>query len=134
MKIGISSTGKDMNAQVDSRFGRCEYFLVVDIDSMNVDALSNESAHASGGAGIQAAQKMVNADVGAIITGNIGPNALQTLSAAGIKIFTGIEGTVKEAIERYTKGELSVTTAHNVDSHFGLREKRNTGKTHYGGN
>jgi len=61
MKIGISSTGEDLNAQVDPRFGRCQYFLIVDTDTMNFESIPNESAMASGGAGIQAAQTIAKA-------------------------------------------------------------------------
>ena len=106
MKIGISSTGEDLNADVDPRFGRCKYFLFVDTDTMDFEAVSNESAMASGGAGIQAAQTVAKAGAETIITGNMGPNAFQTLSAAGIKVFTGANGTVKETVEKYKKGEL----------------------------
>lgn len=120
MKIGISSTGKDLDAQVDPRFGRCQYFLIVDIDTVSFEYISNESAMASGGAGIQAAQSIAKAGVEAVITGNIGPNAFQTLSAAGIKVVTGVSGTVKDAVEKYKKGELKETTAPSVGSHFGM--------------
>ena len=120
MKIGISSTGEDLNADVDPRFGRCKYFLFVDTDTMDFETVSNESAMASGGAGIQAAQTVAKAGVKTIITGNMGPNAFQTLSAAGIKVFTGANGTVKEAVEKYKKGELEETEAPNVGSHHGM--------------
>ncbi len=120
MKIGISSTGEDLNADVDPRFGRCKYFLFVDTDTMDFETVSNESAMASGGAGIQAAQTVAKAGVKTIITGNMGPNAFQTLLAAGIKVFTGANGTVKETVEKYKKGELEETEAPNVGSHHGM--------------
>jgi len=120
MKIGISSTGEDLNADVDPRFGRCKYFLFVDTDTMDFETVSNESAMASGGAGIQAAQTVAKAGVKIIITGNMGPNAFQTLSAAGIKVFTGANGTVKETVEKYKKGELKETETANVGSHHGM--------------
>lgn len=120
MKIGISSTGKDLNAQVDPRFGRCHYFLVVDTDTMTFESISNESAMASGGAGIQAAQTVAGTGIKAMITGNMGPNAFQTLSAAGIKVFTGATGTISQAIDKYKKGELQETNAPSVNSHFGM--------------
>ena len=121
MKIGITSTGKELNAQVDPRFGRCRYFLIVDTDTMKFNIISNESAMASGGAGIQAAQTVAKAGVEAIITGNIGPNAFQTLSAAGIKVFTGANGIVKEAVEKYKKGGLKETESASVGSHNGMK-------------
>lgn len=119
MKIGVSSTGKNLSQKVDPRFGRCRYFLIVDDNTMDFEAIPNDSAMASGGAGIQAAQTLARAGAKVLITGNIGPNAFQTLSAAGIKIITGVDGTVKEAIENYKNGKLVETKSHNVGSHFG---------------
>jgi len=124
MRIGVTSTGKDLNAQVDPRFGRCQYFLIVDTDTMNFEIISNESAMASGGAGIQAAQKVAKTGVEAILTGNVGPNAYQTLSAAGIKVVTGANGTIKEVVEKYKKGELKETRGASVNSHFGMGGRR----------
>ena len=121
MKIGITSTGEDLNAQIDPRFGRCRYFLIVDTNSMSFKSISNESAIASGGAGIQAAQTVAKAGVKAVLTGNMGPNAFQTLSAAGITVFTGANGTVKETIEKYKKGELEKIESASVGSHFGMK-------------
>ena len=87
---------------------------------MDFHSISNESAMASGGAGIQAAQTVAKAGVEIVITGNIGPNAFQTLSTAGIKIFSGGSGSIKEVIEKYKKGELRETESASVDSHFGM--------------
>ena len=121
MKIGVTSTGVNLDADIDQRFGRCKYFLIVDTESMDFEVFSNENAMASGGAGIQTAQKIANKGVEAVVTGNVGPNAFQTLSAAGIKIFTGASGTIKEAVEKYKKGELNETEGPNVGSHSGMR-------------
>ena len=121
MKIGVSSTGSDLNAQVDPRFGRCSHFIIIDIDTMNFESISNESSMTSGGAGIQAAQTVAKAGVEIVVTGNMGPNAFQTLSAAGIMVFTGANGTVKEAIEKYKKGELEKIESARVGSHFGMK-------------
>lgn len=122
MKIGVSSTGENLDANVDQRFGRCKYFLIVDTESMEFEVLSNENAMASGGAGIQAAQTIAKTGAEVVVTGNVGPNAFQTLSAAGMKIFTGASGTIKESIEKYKKGELKETEAPNVGSHSGMRK------------
>ena len=121
MKIGISSTGKDLNAQVDPRFGRCQYFLVIDPETMDFKTISNESAVTSfGGAGIQSAQTIARLGVDVVITGSVGPNAFQTLYAGGIKVFTGAVGTIKEAVERYKNGKLKEAQAPSVGSHFGM--------------
>ncbi|HID25267.1 MAG TPA: dinitrogenase iron-molybdenum cofactor biosynthesis protein [Thermoplasmata archaeon] len=124
MKICVTSTGKNLDAQVDSRFGRCRYFLVVDTETMDAEAISNEGAAASGGAGIKAAQTIAGADVKTVLTGNVGPNAFQILQAAGIKVVTGVNGRVKDVVEKYKKGELRETTTPSVRRHFGMGGKQ----------
>jgi predicted Fe-Mo cluster-binding NifX family protein len=121
MKIAVTAKSNNLESEIDPRFGRCSFFLIIDSDTMNFESISNESSMASGGAGIQAAQTVAKTGAEIIITGNVGPNAFQTLSAAGIKVFTVINGTIKEAIEKYKKGELSETTNPSVNSHYGMR-------------
>ena len=120
MKIAVSSSGKDLNSQVDPRFGRCAYFVIVDTNDMSFEAFDNESIALGGGAGIQASQFVASKGAKAIITGNVGPNAVQTLSAAGVETFVGQSGTVREAIDRYTKGEINSTSTPNVADHYGM--------------
>jgi len=120
MKVAVSSNGEDLNAQLDPRFGRCAFFLVVNPNDMSFEAFKNESAAQGGGAGIQAAQFLASQGVGAVITGNCGPNAVQTLSAAGIELFGGQAGTVGEVVERFKNGHLKPTSEATVDSHFGM--------------
>ena len=121
MKIAVSSTGDNLDSNVDMRFGRCKYFIVVDSESMDFKVVSNESIMVSGGAGIKAAEAIANQDVQIVLTGNIGPNAHSTLSAAGIKVFTGAEGRIKDAINKYKNNELKESSSANVDSHSGMR-------------
>jgi len=120
MKICISSTGKDLDAFVDQRFGRCRYFLIFDTETMNVKTISNESTLSSGGAGIQAAQSVIKEEIVSVITGNIGPNAFQILQAAGVKVYTATDVTIKDAIDNYKKGKLKETISANVESHSGI--------------
>lgn len=120
MKVAVSSTGENLNAQLDPRFGRCAFFLVVNPDDMSFEAFNNESAAQGGGAGIQAAQFLASLKVEVVITGNCGPNALQTLAAAGVELFAGQAGPVEEVVERFKKGDLSATSEATVDSHFGM--------------
>jgi len=120
MKICISSTGKNLDAFVDERFGRCPYFLIVDTETMKVKAISNESTLSSGGAGIKAAQIVAKEKVDSVISGNIGPNAFSIIQAAGIKVYTGAKGTIKEVIENFKKGKLNETGSANVESHSGI--------------
>ena len=110
MKICVTASAESLESQVDPRFGRCQYFIIVNTDTMTFEATSNVSAGAMSGAGIQAAQDVVKKSVQAVITGSVGPNAFQVLSSAGIKILTGAAGTVREAVERFKKGQLQETT------------------------
>jgi len=120
MKMVITAKNNIWESEVDPRFGRCNYFLIIDSNTMNFESISNESAIASGGAGIQAAQTISKTGAEIVITGNIGPNAYQTLSAAGIKVFIGANGKIEEAIEMYKKGELKEAESPNVNSHSGM--------------
>jgi predicted Fe-Mo cluster-binding NifX family protein len=131
MKVAVSSNGEDLNAQLDPRFGRCAFFLVVDPDDMSFEAFENKSAVQGGGAGIQAAQFLASKRVEAVITGNCGPNAVQTLSAADIELFVGQAGSIKEVVERFKNGHLNPTGEATVDSHFGMNAQAGLG--HGGG-
>lgn len=109
MKLAISATGDDLDSQLDRRFGRCSFFILVDPETMEYETVQNVSRGASGGAGVKAAQTLADAEVTSLITGNVGPNAFNALTAAGIDIFTGVSGTVEEAIKKYNDGKLSQT-------------------------
>ena len=120
MKIAISSSGQTLDSQIDLRFGRAEHFIVAETESMAFEVLNNENIDASGGAGINTAKLLVDAGVKAVLTGNCGPNAQKTLSAAGIKLYTGVSGTVYDAIESFKAGKLSEAVQSNVTAHFGM--------------
>ena len=120
MKIAASSSGNHLDSEIDPRFGRCAYFLIVDTDNMNFEACNNESIALGGGAGIQAAQFVASKDAKAILTGNVGPNAVKTLGAAGVEVFPGQNGTVREAVERYKDGNLESTRNATVKDHHGM--------------
>lgn len=107
-KICVSSRGDNLDSQVDPRFGRCPYFLIIDMDTMEYEAIKNPNIDAMGGAGIQSGQLVISKKVKTVLTGNVGPNAYQTLHTAGIQVFTGVSGTVKEAIEKFKKGDLKI--------------------------
>lgn len=119
-KICITSRGDTLDAEVDPRFGRCAYFVVVDTETQAFEAIQNPNTEAAGGAGIQSGQFMVDKQVNAVITGNVGPNAFQTLQAAGIDVITGVAGSVKEAVEKYNNNEIKPTQGPSVNSKFGL--------------
>jgi len=119
MIIAISATGSTLDADVDARFGRCPYFIIVDPDTMLFETMENSSAMYSGGAGISTAQMVTSKGVQVVLTGNCGPNAYQVLSAAGIKIISGVGGKVKDAIQAYKSGQLQADSQPNVADHFG---------------
>lgn len=120
MKICVSASSNTLDANVDPRFGRCPYFVIVDSETMESEVVSNDSTNAAHGAGIQAAQTVANSGATVVITGNVGPNAFKVLSATGIKIITGVSGSIKEAVEKYKNGELQETTNPTVGGHFGM--------------
>ncbi|NLE67722.1 MAG: 4Fe-4S binding protein [Lentisphaerae bacterium] len=120
MKIAVTAKGRTLDDQVDPRFGRCSYFLVIDAETLDVKPLENPNLALGGGAGIQSAQLMAEHEVKAVLTGNCGPNAYQTLKAADIEVIVGASGTVREAIGKFKAGGLSSTQGPNVASHFGM--------------
>jgi len=127
MRVCVSATANSLDAPVDPRFGRCPYFIIVDLETMRFEAVPNMASGAIGGAGIQAAQIVASKGVKVVITGNVGPNAFQALSAAGIKIVTGAYETVREAIEKYKRGELREISSPTVGGHFGMGMGRGRG-------
>ena len=128
MKICVSAVSGSLDAQVDPRFGRCRYFMIMDSETMEFEAVPNVAASSMGGAGINAAQTVASKGAKVVITGNVGPNAFQALSAAGIKIVTGALGTIREVIERYKRGELREIGAPTVRGHFGMGRGRGMGR------
>jgi predicted Fe-Mo cluster-binding NifX family protein len=120
MKICITSEGTSLDSKIDPRFGRCRYFMMIDTDTMAFNAIENASIQASGGAGIQAGQLMASNQLKAVLTGNVGPNAFQTLQAAGIEIYTGVSGTVREALEKYKEGAYKKTQGPTVNAKKGM--------------
>ena len=106
-KICVTSSGPTLESSVDPRFGRCSYFIIADPETLDFEAISNDAAMASGGAGVRAAQTVAAQNVEAVLTGSVGPNAFPALQNSEIKILVGISGTVKNAIEGYRIGSLT---------------------------
>jgi len=123
MKVCVTSQGDNLDSQIDPRFGRCQYFIIVDTETMQFEAVQNPNVEAMGGAGIQSGQLAASKGVKTVLTGNMGPNAFQTLQAAGVDVITGASGTVKDALERYKKDEFKSTQGPNVNSKFGIPPK-----------
>lgn len=120
MNICVTSQGDNLDSSIDPRFGRCNYFLIIDSDTLEFEAVENSFSQAGGGAGIQSGQLMSSKGVKAVLTGNVGPNAFQTLNAAGIEIFTGASGTVREVVESYKEGKMTASEGPSVDSKYGM--------------
>lgn len=120
MKIAVSSSGTDQNAQVDPRFGRCQYFIIIDTESGKSEAIPNAAQSAGGGAGIQAAQTVADHEAETVLTGNVGPNAHRALQAAKVAVITGVSGTVSDALQAFQEGKYQASESPTVQSHFGM--------------
>lgn len=119
MKLCITAKGKDLESLVDPHFGRARYFLLIDPQTLAARPIENApSAH---GAGVQASQLMADQDVGAVLTGSVGPNAYQSLNAAGIAIHIGIVGTARDALAAYLSGTLATVAGPSSQGHGGGR-------------
>lgn len=123
MKVCVTSEGNALDARIDQRFGRCQYFIFVDTETLEFEAIENPNISASGGAGIQSGQLVSAKGIKTVLTGNVGPNAFQTLQAGGIDVITGASGTIKDVIEKYKKGEFKPTQGPSVNSKFGMPGK-----------
>ncbi|MFC2070098.1 NifB/NifX family molybdenum-iron cluster-binding protein [Chloroflexota bacterium] len=127
MKIAISMSEPELEADIEPRFGRCPYFIRVDPETMEFEAIKNSSAGASGGAGVSAAQMISGQGVEAVLTGRCGPNALEVLTAARIKVITGVYGKARDAIEAYKSGKFQTSTGPNTDAKTGISINNNPG-------
>lgn len=109
MKLCITSTGKDIEAKVDTTFGRAPYFFIIDTESNVAEVVKNMVATQGQGAGIAAAQLVSDKGVEGVLTGYVGPNALNAIQASGIKLFVGASSsdTVKDALVKFKKGEYN---------------------------
>lgn len=115
MRVCITSDGQGLDAPVNPSFGRAAYFLFVDPETLVTEAVEN--APGAHGAGVQAAQTVAEKEATAVITGSVGPNAHQGLTAAGIKIYIGAKGTAKEALQDYRAGRLTCADTPTAGGH-----------------
>jgi predicted Fe-Mo cluster-binding NifX family protein len=111
MKIAITSSGKENTSALNPRFGRCEYFILVDTETKEWEAIENPAVGAGGGAGTQAAQFIANQGAEAVISGRFGPNAFTVLEAAKLQAFVSTQKTVDAALEKFLAGELEQVKA-----------------------
>jgi predicted Fe-Mo cluster-binding NifX family protein len=119
MKIALTSTGKELASEMDPRFGRAAYFIVVDPDTLEYEVVENtENVNISQGAGIQAGKIIVDKGAEVLITGFCGPKAYKVLESAGVKTIMGATGRVKDVVENYKAGKYKETDAPNVGEHW----------------
>lgn len=119
MKIAITAKGDTLESEVDPRFGRARYIMIVDTDSLAFEAVDNtENINAFKGAGIQAASMVSDKGAEVLLTGYCGPKAFQTISAAGVKVVSDISGTVAQAVEKMKSGDVTYTENANTDGHW----------------
>ncbi len=119
MRIAVTSQGNELSSPIDPRFGRAQWFIVVDTETGEHRAVDNaQNLNATQGAGVQAAQTVVDLQVEAVVTGNCGPKAFRVLETAGIKVCLGAAGLVRDAVEHMTAGECSPAERPNVAGHW----------------
>lgn len=124
MKVVVSAQGQDLDSDISPVFGRCPTLVFVDTETWEAEALPNPAMSESGGAGIQAAQFVVNQGAKAVITGNLGPNAFEVLQAAGVPGYLVSAGTVRQAVRAFQAGELALMQGASVAAHAGTGTRR----------
>lgn len=119
MKIAVTSTGTDLDSEVDPRFGRASYILIVDSETFDFEVLDNkENVNAMQGAGIQAASSIKEKGAEVLLTGFCGPNAFKTLRAANIGVANDAGGSVRDAVEAYLNKKLPLSDKANVEGQW----------------
>ncbi|MCP4023385.1 MAG: dinitrogenase iron-molybdenum cofactor biosynthesis protein [Desulfobacteraceae bacterium] len=119
MKIAVSSTGKDLDAAMDPRFGRASYILIIDSVTLEYEVIDNsKNKEAFKGAGIQTAALICEKGARALLTGFCGPNAFKGLDAAGVKVANDVHGTIKDAVSQFNKGNLVYADKANAEAHW----------------
>jgi predicted Fe-Mo cluster-binding NifX family protein len=127
MKIAVTAAGPNLDDRMDPRFGRCSYFILIDPYTLSFEAVENSNIALSGGAGIQSAQFMAEKGVSVVLTGSCGPNAFQVFNAANIQVVTGVDGVIRDAVEKFKSGSLSHADTPNVEAHFGMGDNGQMG-------
>ena len=119
MRIAVSAQGDSLESLVDPRFGRAQRFLLVDSSTMSFEVIENaQNLGLAQGAGVQAAQSVFQHKPDVVLTGSCGPNAFRALQAAGVKVITGVEGKVKDAVRAFLDGKYSAAAGPNKEGHW----------------
>jgi len=120
MRIVVTASGATLDAQAHPAFGRCPTYVFVDTESMQFEAMENPAANAPGGAGIQAAQFVIEQGAEAVVTGNVGPNAFQVFQSANVPVCLFDGGSVRQAVEAYKTGQLPAAGSASTPAHAGM--------------
>ena len=119
MKVAVTSKGVQLDSEVDPRFGRAPYIMVVDVDTLAFEAVDNSSnVNAFKGAGIQAATMVCEKGAEVLMTGYCGPKAFATLEAGGVKVVSDMTGTIRDAVAAFNAGKITYSTAANKEAHW----------------
>lgn len=119
MRIAVSAIGTDLDSELDPRFGRAMYFIIVEADGSISEVIDNNTnLNAMKGAGIQAGKILADKKVDVLLTGHCGPNAFRTLNAAGIRVGVDLKGTVREALDHFNREEVTFAGGPNVEAHW----------------
>jgi predicted Fe-Mo cluster-binding NifX family protein len=107
VKIAVSSTGAELASLVDPRFGRCRYYMIIDPQSYEFEAVENTGSRMQWVTrGTATGNLVAGHKVGAVITGHIGRKATGILKEAHVRIYTGAKGTVKQVVDKFNEGKL----------------------------
>jgi len=120
MKIAVSSCGIFLDSPIDPRFGRCDYFVIVNMGDMSFEVFGNENLNLCQRAGVQSARFVISKGAKVVISGNVGPNAMSALSEGDVGVLIRHTGTIREAVEDYKKGKIKTTIRASVREHYGL--------------
>ena len=120
MKVVVTSDGAGLDAAASPVFGRCRSYVFVDTESMDAETVENPAMNAAGGAGIQAAQFVVEQGAEAVISGNVGPNAYNVLLAADVPVHLLEDGTVRDAVEAFKNDQLQRAGQATGPAHAGM--------------
>ena len=123
MKLAITSKGKTMDSEIESRFSRTPFFVIVDTETGDFEAFKNPGASARDAACVGAVKFLVDREVKAVITGNVGHNAFVTIQDTRIRVYLGATGTVLEALENFRRRKLTRAKEPTVGFKEGLRGK-----------
>jgi predicted Fe-Mo cluster-binding NifX family protein len=120
VKVVVTAVAGSIDATLDQRFGRAPWYVLVDSETGDWSAHENRAAEAGHGAGIEAARIVASLGAAAVLTGNVGPKAAQTLHAAGIRVHAAQPGTVMDAVDAFRAGRLQELTSPSAPAHHGV--------------